>query len=461
MGTRNLFDVPIVFCFLLTLLIFKLTCLGTNGFSIKLIPRYSIDSMLFPKNLSLLENHFRIAKLSKARALHFKSMSFVDAINSTKQRIQALQPKIEYNLGKLYIAQMDIGTPPYSALLLVDTGSDDTWVQGEGCENCFSIRDGNFNYHVSGTYHRLPCDDPLCVPKLCEGNFCRYENKYFDGSYTKGPISTETFKFTKDGGGSISYSNVVFGVGLDNKNILFAQPVQSQNIIAGLFGLGPGKRSILKQLEADTDLRFSYCLPSWYDEPGTYTYLRFGKDAKISGNDQVTIEETPLIPGQNKYYVQVLKISVNGKPLPIDERVFQLRRGSRGGFIIDSGASITFLVENAYRAVKNVIVEYLLRAYNWAPMPQSNTPYDLCYNVVQTKYQPLPTLTIHFLGAKLELDADRIYRYVGENIFCMLIKPTPAQGKNILGAFQQTNYRFLFDLKTSYMYFVPEKCHNN
>ena len=79
MYTRNFFDVPIVFSFLLTLLIFMLTYLGANCFSIKHIPRYSIDSMLFPKNLSLLEKHFRIAKLSKARALHFESMGFVDA----------------------------------------------------------------------------------------------------------------------------------------------------------------------------------------------------------------------------------------------------------------------------------------------------------------------------------------------------------------------------------------------
>ncbi|KAL0005719.1 hypothetical protein SO802_013280 [Lithocarpus litseifolius] len=459
MGTRNLFDVPI--CFLLTLLIFLLTCLGTNGFSIKLIPRYSIDSILFPKNLSLLEKHFRIAKLSKARALHFKSMSFVDAINSTNQGIQALQPKVEYSLGNLYIAQMNIGTPPYSALLLVDTASAETWVQGEGCENCFPIRGGSFNYHVSGTYHRLSCDDPLCVPKICEENLCSYENIYSDGTYTKGHISTETFTFPVDGGGSISYKNVVFGVGLDNKNILFVQNLGSKNIVSGLFGLGVGKRSILRQLEADTDLRFSYCLPLWNDKPGTYTYLSFGKDAKIKGNDQEIVQTTPIIPDQDRYYVEVLKISMNGNDLPIDKIEFQLRSDSSGGFSIDTGAAITFLVENAYKVVRDEIVRYL-GAYNWNPMPHSDIPYDLCYKVVQqTKNIPLPSLTIHFLGAKLELDPNRIFSYVTKNILCMFILPIPEQGPNALGAFQQTNYRFLFDVKVGNMYFVREKCHNN
>ncbi len=93
MGTRNHSDVPIVFWSLLALLIHMLNCLGANGFSIKLIPRYSIDSSLFPQNLSLLEKNYRIAELSKARALCFKFMNFANSINSTKQGIQTLQPK--------------------------------------------------------------------------------------------------------------------------------------------------------------------------------------------------------------------------------------------------------------------------------------------------------------------------------------------------------------------------------
>ena len=164
MYTRNFFDVPTVFCFLLTLLIFMLTYLGANGFSIKLIPGYSIDSMLFPKNLSLLEKHFRIAKFSKARALHFESMGFVDAINSTKQGIEALQPKVEYSLGNFYIAQMNIGTPPYSALLLLDTGTDNTRVQAAKCAICFPLKYEGFDYRKSHTMLQL-FNIPFVFPK--------------------------------------------------------------------------------------------------------------------------------------------------------------------------------------------------------------------------------------------------------------------------------------------------------
>ena len=39
----------------------------------------------------------------------------------------------------------------------------------------------------------------------------------------------------------------------------------------------------------------------------------------------------------------------------------------------------------------------------------------------------------------------------------MLIKPTSKQGVNVLGAVQQQDYRFLFDVIEGVMKFVPEK----
>nr|XP_023912641.1 formin-like protein 11 [Quercus suber] len=89
-------------------------------------------------------------------------MGLVDAINSTKQGIEALQPKIEYSLGNFYIAQMNIGTPPYSALLLLDTGTDNTWVQAAECAICFPLKYEGFDYRKSETYYAaallLPID---------------------------------------------------------------------------------------------------------------------------------------------------------------------------------------------------------------------------------------------------------------------------------------------------------------
>lgn len=91
--------------------------------------------------------------------------------NATKQRIKALEPTIVYHPENFYIALMDIGTTSYSTLLLVDTGSDPTWVRGEGCINCFPLSVGNFKYAESRINSLVSCDDPHCFLRICQDNF--------------------------------------------------------------------------------------------------------------------------------------------------------------------------------------------------------------------------------------------------------------------------------------------------
>ncbi|KAL0011473.1 hypothetical protein SO802_006581 [Lithocarpus litseifolius] len=387
-------------------------------------------------------------------------MNFANAINSTKQGIKALEPQVLYHPGNFYVAEMGIGTPPYTAILLVDTGSNTTWIQGEGCNVCFPPKVGNFKYKESWTYSHVPCYHPLCFPRICHRNLCVFYEKYNDGSHSRGYISFDKFTFPSQGGGYVSYQNVVFGVGLDNKNIESSRLRGSENTVAGVLGLGSGDRSILKQLEADTYLRFSYCLPHWTNRHNTHTYLHFGQDAQIRGTGQAIVKKTPLLPYQNRYYLKVLGISMEGKYLQINPNEFQMRVDFTGGFAIDSGSSYTYLVQNAYNIVRAEIVRYL-QAYNWNPTVHSELPYDLCYDVNPTENQKFPSLTIHFLEADLELGAQRVFELFYSNTFCMFIIPTSQQGTNLLGAFQQSDFRFLFDVKAHEMWFVEEKCHLN
>ena len=76
---------------------------------------------------------------------------WANVINSTKQGIKELQPIVMIHPGYFYVAKIEIGTAPYSALLLVDNGSDETWVQGNGCDKCFPLSVGNFKYKQSRT----------------------------------------------------------------------------------------------------------------------------------------------------------------------------------------------------------------------------------------------------------------------------------------------------------------------
>ena len=58
----------------------------------------------------------------------------------------------------------------------------------------------------------------------------------------------------------------------------------------------------------------------------------------------------------------------------------------------------------------------------------------------------------------IDSGSHRVFKLISDNIYCMLIKPTSKQGVNVLGAVQQQDYRFLFDVIEGVMKFVPEKC---
>jgi len=72
---------------------------------------------------------------------------------------------------------------------------------------------------------------------------------------------------------------VAFGCGLENKGFRFGRPMDDNNAIGGIFGIGTDPRSFLKQLSAETKMCFSYCLDSPQTSQSQTSYLRFGNDA--------------------------------------------------------------------------------------------------------------------------------------------------------------------------------------
>ncbi|GAY34516.1 hypothetical protein CUMW_276860 [Citrus unshiu] len=181
-----------------------------NGFRIELTPRTSIDSALFPKDLSPEEIHHRIAQLSRVRALQLGS----------KQEPETLKPPVypsPFANTNIYITKISIGSTQFSPYLVVDTGSDDTWLQ---CEGCTSL--------------------------------CSYDWKYKEGSAIKGVLSSESFTFPGDKNTSLAFANVTFGCGYDNQNVSFG------GYMGRVFGLGAGATINPEAIGAWTNLRFSY-----------------------------------------------------------------------------------------------------------------------------------------------------------------------------------------------------------
>ncbi|KAM1095716.1 hypothetical protein ACFX15_010140 [Malus domestica] len=156
-----------------------------------------------------------------------------------------------------------------------------------------------------------------------------------------GWFSTHTFGFPSSNNTVLRFL-VAFGCGFDNRQMTFGGP---NNVMAGIFGLGGGQRSIVTRLG----------LPESASDPA----------------------------------------------------LFRMMSDKRGGVILYS-----FLARTAYATRR---------------------------------------------GADLVLDSDAIFERIDTSV-CIGIMPTCDAGPSLLGAFQQTNHRFLFDVKSLKMSFVPEKC---
>ncbi|PON69503.1 Aspartic peptidase [Trema orientale] len=443
---------------LVNLLILMLTAtlpIKTHAFSLNLIPIDSVESPLFPKNLTKEERHQKLTELTITRAHHLRTM-----VSSTASNPNALRPPVFRVFSNYYVTQMMIGSQKYSPYLMIDSGSDDTWFQCEGCKNCFEIKGGSFKFRSSSTFRYLPCDHPLCIPKQCQSGYCVLSINYLGNASVAGVVSTDAFSLPTDGSSTGEpykvFPSVVFGCGFDNRNMNFGNNQGPENVIAGILGLGSGKRSILTQLESQTNGLFAYCLPSWTTPYTTRTFLRFGNDAKIVGEAQRRVQRVKMVPGIKGYVASLVDISVNGKRLRLNPALF------RGKFVVDSGAPYSVLVKDAYTAVRNEMVEYFRSRYSWSPLKQGEVlPYDLCYNkfYIRGNYT-LPSLTFQFDEASLLLKPENLFEQFRTG-FCLIMFPISDPGPNILGAFQQANHRFLYDVKASTLSFVSENCQNN
>ncbi|KAK4407055.1 Aspartic proteinase Asp1 [Sesamum angolense] len=206
--------------------------------------------------------------------------------------------------------------PPYpsfkSYYLYMDTGSDLTWIQCEGCRapggRCLNQKEPVYPNSLSGSYYPLPCKKhKLCAPNQCINASCSYNVRYLDNTSSSGILASENYVFNSTFGKMEVLKDLVYGCGIDNRK----NYGNNSNQIAGMMGLGWGSYSILSQANSLTEGRFSYCLPaiSKYTQKWPNTYLRFGNDARQA---------------------------VNSKKLNVSDRDFRLRGDGSGGCIIDS-----------------------------------------------------------------------------------------------------------------------------
>ncbi|XP_074303629.1 aspartic proteinase nepenthesin-1-like [Silene latifolia] len=421
---------------------------------------FPIDSphlKILPQTFTTKERHQFLVSISLSRALHAKTRDSKFAPNSIQSHITTFEG--------YFVTQLTFGnlTSPFSAIVIVDTFSNHTWVQCAGCNPCFNLN-ATLALDDSPSFVRMNLNDARCVPRKNFDGSCAFESSFGQG-HTEGYLGNTKFIFNyieNQENRTKIFPNIALGCGIKNNNFSFNGETES-NFIAGVIGLTPGPRSFITQLDETINGRFSYCIPSG---GGNTTTMLFGDNADIGGDDERRVQTIAMKPSA-RYHLYLAAIIVGGVRLHIDPTVFALdEKDYTTGFFIDPGSPITVLTNSSYVLVRNAMTDHFTK-YGWDPIKvSSENYYDLCYSTVPdtTKHQVYPSVAFHFVespgaGGEVEflLPAENVFgKSEAEDGFCL--KMVPSDGPSIFGAAQQANYRFLFDVNAELLSFVSEKC---
>lgn len=438
-----------------------------NGIKLQIIHPASPESPVFQRNPNQEQTIQRLTHQTNV----LSSVATSKYSSSYIMNPDFLRPQVAVQSPYSYMVKIGIGTfklqPPYpsfkSYYLYMDTGSDLMWLQCEGCRapdgRCFPQREPVYPNSGSGSYHPLPCNKHnLCEPNQCINSSCSYNVRYLDSSSSFGILAYENFSIGSDSRQSKVVKNLVFGCGVDNRKSYG----NNSNQIAGIMGLGWGSHSILSQADSLTLGRFSYCLPPITNNTNKWpiTYLRFGRDVM----NRSSLRVTPLlrVADQKVYHVVLQGISINSKRLSLSDRDFRLRGDGSGGCIIDSGTPFSRLIKPAYEVLEKALKKHFWGHRNLKPY-KGPKGLELCYERLKAEgYKNLPSLTFHFKNSDLVIRAEAVFLMMGKmsltkgEYFCLAILPSDVI--SVLGSYQQTNQRFIYDTKQNQLLFGPDDC---
>lgn len=337
-----------------------------------------------------------------------------------------------------YFARLGVGQPAKEFYMVIDTGSDVTWLQCKPCSECYSQTDPIFDPSQSSSYRRVSCQASQCSAlevSVCGSNSCLYQVSYGDGSFTIGEFATETVSFGKSG----TVLNVAIGCGHDNEGLFVGA--------AGLIALGGGTMSLPSQIKATS---FSYCLVD--RDSGSSSTLEF--NSARPGDSIIA----PLLRNSKIdtfFYLGLTGISVGGDMLSIPPSVFQLDDSGNGGIIVDSGTAVTRLQSQAYNALR----DSFKKSTTNLPSSGDFAIFDTCYDLSSMTKVSVPTIAFHFSGEKTLMLHPKNYLIPVDSAgkFCLAFAPTSGS-LSIIGNIQQQGTRVSYDLANKLVGFSPDKC---
>ncbi|KAK9664009.1 hypothetical protein RND81_14G013400 [Saponaria officinalis] len=439
----------------------------SNALKIQLVHPNSLDSPFFLKNLTRQQRINHLIRDSINRA-HSRISTTTSYSNKTFSQLGLTrQHEIHVKQSSLVLLKVGVGTfqNPISYktyYLRMDTASGLTWLQCEDClkpnKKCFGNPPIIFPNTQSSSYNAIPCNThELCFKDICLDGYCAYSARYSSASKAIGTLATEKFTFdTVSGQDDITnVFDLVFGC----NNIYHGLSTNQGD--SGVLGLGWSSRSLMNQI-TPTGIHnsFAYCF-SHYDSSdlGPLGYLTLGSDDY--SQDDFSVTALRHYGKDSHYYLNLEGISVGQRKLTIEKEIFVRREKGKSGTIISTGSSFTSLNQRAYKELRRVLERYFESQGRYKPFKpgRNEIQLDLCYTGLKGTLNEFPSITFHFSGANLILKSENVFIKIDDppDGFCLAMLPH-ANGVTIIGGYQQSNIKFIYDRSRYLLLFKPEYC---
>ncbi|XP_026458605.1 aspartic proteinase CDR1-like [Papaver somniferum] len=422
----------------------------------------------------------RLIEQSRARERYIESQILLESNATHSMNPDAIRLDTIYEAGMFYVAKVGLGTFPRSDqpfmnyYLMIDSGSDFTWLQCDGAGETFTQDMPLYPWNLSTTFRPVipvPCSNKdLCPSGRCNHvGHCTYVASYIGGAVSSGVVAKEMFTLGSNTGANENIELYV-GCGLHQENFDSAfgdnHKTGRPDVIAGILGLGRSPWSFLGQLGSVGEGKFSYCFERFNRNfEASKTYLRFGADA-TNVTPARRVGATPLVmPGQSRktfYYLNLEDVSVGDIPVGFPRGTFELSSQGEGGTMIDSGSLLSSMYKPHYDKVLGLVKAHFSKlGVKYVGRRQVlNVSLDACFQGEFNDFN-YPPITLHFEQADYVISDHRsnFIRLTGDT-FCFgyLQKSTTTGPAFKLGAMQQSNKRIVYDTMVDALYFGDEDC---
>ncbi|EFJ15813.1 hypothetical protein SELMODRAFT_13348, partial [Selaginella moellendorffii] len=331
----------------------------------------------------------------------------------------------------VYYSTITLGSPPKDFSLVMDTGSDLTWVR---CDPCSPDCSSTFDRLASNTYKALTCADD-------------YSYGYGDGSFTQGDLSVDTLKMAGAASDELEeFPGFVFGCGSLLKGLISGE--------VGILALSPGSLSFPSQIGEKYGNKFSYCLLRQTAQNSLKkSPMVFGEAAvelKEPGSGKLQeLQYTPIGESSIYYTVRLDGISVGNQRLDLSPSAFL--NGQDKPTIFDSGTTLTMLPPGVCDSIKQSLASMVSGAEFVAIKG-----LDACFRVPPSSGQGLPDITFHFNGGADFVTRPSNYVIDLGSLQCLIFVPT--NEVSIFGNLQQQDFFVLHDMDNRRIGFKETDC---